>query len=67
MVAVAVAGGRSYEIAVARVHHDPATAVPAHRMDPDVRNGLEVLCDRALYREYLTQLGVVSVRGQHTA
>lgn len=47
---------------MAKVHHDPATSVPAAVMDADVRNSLEVLCDRALYGEYLSQLGIVSVR-----
>ena len=59
-------GGRSYEIAVVKVDHakcaQPEELVPVTVMDDDIRNGLEVICDHAIYKEYLGQLGIVTVR-----
>jgi hypothetical protein len=44
------------------VNHDAATAIPADVMDSDIRNGLEIVCEPAIYKEYVTNLGIVSVR-----
>ena len=38
--------------------------VPITVMDDDIRNGLEVICDHAIYKEYLSQLGIVTVRAR---